>query len=151
LPGGEDLTLTYEAQHNLRPQMHPSSYKVVSLQIDIERWLAKMLPTALRRAAVQTPKLDAYVNPYRAKRLWPPDYSKLSPKKKFSLERRYRRRAKLKWARPGWTKAVKLTQLGTIVCEEAHNCVCKETTNLDTSCGHIWRTVFGLEPRKTAF
>ncbi|ELR07699.1 hypothetical protein VC83_03747 [Pseudogymnoascus destructans] len=54
-------------------------------------------------------------NVYRAKRLWPPDFEKLSTKHQFRLERRYRRRSKLKWARPKWTKAVKIAQLGSIV------------------------------------
>ncbi|KFY68278.1 hypothetical protein V496_01198 [Pseudogymnoascus sp. VKM F-4515 (FW-2607)] len=62
-------------------------------------------------------KGPAYIdtNLYTAKRLWPPDFSKLSPKHQFRLERRYRRRSKLKWARPKWTKAVKIAQLGSIV------------------------------------
>ena len=54
-------------------------------------------------------------NPYRCKRTWPPDFTQLSPKHQFRLERRYRRRSKLKWARPNWTKGVKLAQWGSIV------------------------------------
>lgn len=53
-------------------------------------------------------------NPYVCKRIWPPDFTKLSPKHKFRLERRYRRRAKLKWARPQWTKFVKLSTWASI-------------------------------------
>ncbi|RQM04975.1 hypothetical protein DH86_00003707, partial [Scytalidium sp. 3C] len=53
-------------------------------------------------------------NQYKAKRTWPPDFSKLSPRHQFRLERRYRRRTKLKWARPRWTKAVKITQLASV-------------------------------------
>ncbi|THC92483.1 hypothetical protein EYZ11_008047 [Aspergillus tanneri] len=48
------------------------------------------------------------------KRRWPPDMSKLSPKHQFRLERKYRRRAALKFARPKWTKATKLVQWGVI-------------------------------------
>ncbi|PGH08504.1 hypothetical protein AJ79_05994 [Helicocarpus griseus UAMH5409] len=55
-----------------------------------------------------------YTNPYRAKRTWPPDLSKLSPKQQFRLERKYRQRAKLKWARPTWTKWTKLVQWAII-------------------------------------
>ncbi|KAK2797123.1 hypothetical protein FQN50_009314 [Emmonsiellopsis sp. PD_5] len=51
---------------------------------------------------------NVYTNPYRAKRTWPPDMSKLSPKQQFRIERKYRRRAKLKWARPQWAKWTKL-------------------------------------------
>ncbi|CAK4032479.1 Hypothetical predicted protein [Lecanosticta acicola] len=57
----------------------------------------------------------AETNPYRCKRTWPPDFTHLSAKHQFRLERRYRRRSKLKWARPTWTKGVKLAQWGSIV------------------------------------
>lgn len=74
-----------------------------------------MLPTIIRRTAQQNVPY-VYTNPYKAKRLWPPDFSKLSPKHQFRLERRYKRRAKLKWERPRWTKAVKMVQMGSVVC-----------------------------------
>lgn len=82
-----------------------------------------MLPSAIRRAIPTKQAYDIYANPYKAKKLWPPDFSQLTQKHQFRLERRYRRRAKLKWARPGWTKATKLAQMGTIGCMfliEAH-------------------------------
>ncbi|KAH0283353.1 hypothetical protein M436DRAFT_51032 [Aureobasidium namibiae CBS 147.97] len=69
--------------------------------------------TLMRRAAA-LPKFDFARNPYKSKRTWPPDFTKLSQKHQFRLERRYRRRAKLKWARPTWTKFVKLATWGTI-------------------------------------
>ncbi|PYH45266.1 uncharacterized protein BP01DRAFT_340577 [Aspergillus saccharolyticus JOP 1030-1] len=53
---------------------------------------------------------NAYYSPYKPKRQWPPDLSKLSPKHQFRLERKYRRRAALKYARPKWTKFTKLAQ-----------------------------------------
>ncbi|KAF4239790.1 hypothetical protein CNMCM6805_005675 [Aspergillus fumigatiaffinis] len=40
--------------------------------------------------------------------------SKLSSKHQFRLERKYRRRAALKFARPKWVKATKLIQWGVI-------------------------------------
>lgn len=43
--------------------------------------------------------------------------SKLSPKHQFRLERKYRRRAALKYARPKFTKAVTLGQWVIIGCE----------------------------------
>lgn len=66
-----------------------------------------------RSAEAPKPLFDFDANPYKAKRIWPPDFSKLSPKHQFRLERRYKRRAKLKWARPRWTKGVKLAQWGS--------------------------------------
>ncbi|KAJ5783344.1 uncharacterized protein N7518_009021 [Penicillium psychrosexuale] len=53
---------------------------------------------------------DVYYSPYQPKRQWPPDMSKLSPKHQFRLERKYRRRAALKYARPKFMKAVLLGQ-----------------------------------------
>ncbi|OCK88704.1 uncharacterized protein K441DRAFT_307307 [Cenococcum geophilum 1.58] len=73
-----------------------------------------MFSTLIRRSAeAPKPLFDFDANPYKAKRVWPPDFSKLSPKHQFRLERRYKRRAKLKWARPRWTKGVKLAQWGS--------------------------------------
>ncbi|KAJ5972332.1 uncharacterized protein N7479_002250 [Penicillium vulpinum] len=53
---------------------------------------------------------DVYYSPYKPKRQWPPDMSKLSPKHQFRLERKYRRRAALKYARPTFMKAVTIGQ-----------------------------------------
>lgn len=58
-------------------------------------------------------------NPYKARKPWPPDFAKLDPKYQFRIERRYRRRAKLKWARPRWVKGVKLAQWGICLCESS--------------------------------
>ncbi|OMP84588.1 hypothetical protein BK809_0001691 [Diplodia seriata] len=74
-----------------------------------------MLRTLARRAAEPVrPAFDINSNPYKAKRLWPPDFSKLPPKHQFRLERKFRRRSQLKWARPRWNKFVKLSQWATI-------------------------------------
>jgi hypothetical protein len=75
-----------------------------------------MFSTLVRRAAQPKIPYDVYNLPYKAKRLWPPDFSKISPKHQFKLERKYKRRAKLKWARPRWTKAVKIAQLSSVLC-----------------------------------
>jgi hypothetical protein len=49
-------------------------------------------------------------NPYKAKKIWPPAFDQLSHKDQFRLERRYRRRSKLKWARPIWNRNLALVQ-----------------------------------------
>ena len=49
-------------------------------------------------------------NPYRARKSWPPNFDTLHPKQQFHFEKTYRRRAKLKWARPKWTRWTKLIQ-----------------------------------------
>ncbi|EON64720.1 hypothetical protein W97_03953 [Coniosporium apollinis CBS 100218] len=75
-----------------------------------------MLRTLARLAAeAPRPAFNIHANPYKAQKIWPPDFAKLSQKHQFRLERRYRRRAKLKWARPRWTKMVKLAQLGSVI------------------------------------
>ncbi|QKX55709.1 uncharacterized protein TRUGW13939_02806 [Talaromyces rugulosus] len=56
-----------------------------------------------------------YYSPHQPKREWPPVMSKLSPKHQLRLERKYRRRAALKYARPRWVKATKLAQWGIII------------------------------------
>ncbi|KAK5120215.1 hypothetical protein LTR85_006421 [Meristemomyces frigidus] len=84
--------------------------------------MASNIFTSLFRRAPQVPRPHAFrfpftaeTNPYRSKRAWPPDFTKLSQKHQFRLERRYRRRTKLKWARPTWKKVTKLGQWGSIL------------------------------------
>lgn len=57
-----------------------------------------------------------YTTPYRPKREWPPDMSQLSKEQRFRLERKYRRRAKLKYERPNWDKWTKIVQWSLIGC-----------------------------------
>jgi len=54
---------------------------------------------------------------YKAKRTWPPTFSDLSPKHQFQLEKRYRRRTVLKYARPTWMKWTKIAQWSAISCQ----------------------------------
>lgn len=114
IPGGESF---------YRPQARRLTYFLGGYQIlggfDCIDTQFKMFSSPILRALNKEP---AYIdtNPYRAKRLWPPDFEKLTPKDQFKLERRYRRRSKLAWARPKWTKAVKVAQLTTITCRDSH-------------------------------
>ena len=57
---------------------------------------------------------NAINNPYRARKTWPPDFGNLHPKHQFHYEKTYRRRMKLKYARPRWVKATKIVQWGSI-------------------------------------
>jgi hypothetical protein len=89
------------------------------------RWdnstMATQLFASIFRRAPQVPShaihfpYNIKTNPYVAKKPWPPDFTQLSPKHQFRLERRYRRRTKLKWARPNWHKGIKLAQWGSII------------------------------------
>jgi hypothetical protein len=51
---------------------------------------------------------------YRATKPWPPTFSTLPPTYQFHLERKYRRRTQLKYARPTWTKITKIVQWGGV-------------------------------------
>ena len=104
-----------------------------------------MLPTLARRiglnpfAAPKAPAINApyfpytwETNPYICKRTWPPEFSKLSQKHQFKLERRYRRRAKLAYARPNWHKMVKLEQWGSILFVSVYGILFMELTDGNT-------------------
>jgi hypothetical protein len=54
-------------------------------------------------------------NPFKAKKQWPPDFDMLTQKDKFKLERRFRRRAKLAYARPEWNRRLLLVQWGACI------------------------------------
>ncbi|KAI0376382.1 hypothetical protein F5Y04DRAFT_211034 [Hypomontagnella monticulosa] len=84
-----------------------------------------MIPTIIRRMAggpippklrnsTMTPLTGIYNSRYKPKKVWPPDFSKLSEKEQFRFERRYKRRVKLATARPRWDKLVRLTQLFSV-------------------------------------
>ena len=82
--------------------------------------MSTFLTTLFRRApqaSENTPRFPYNIqnNPYQCKRQWPPDFTELSQKHQFQLERRYRRRSKLKYARPNWNKGVQLAQWGAIL------------------------------------
>lgn len=105
-----------------------------------------MLPTLARRAGLNpfaaTPKTPAVnipffpytweTNPYHCKRTWPPEFTKLSQKHQFTLERRYRRRAKLAYARPNWNKMVSLAQWGSILFVITYGVLFLELTDGET-------------------
>jgi len=78
-----------------------------------------MFQATLSRAAQASSSAvrTAINNPYKAQKQWPPDFTKLSTKHQFRFERRYRRRAKLKWARPRWMKITKIAQWGLPSCK----------------------------------
>ncbi|KAI0846634.1 hypothetical protein F5Y00DRAFT_243641 [Daldinia vernicosa] len=79
----------------------------------VRRMAGGPIPPGLR-SATRTPLAEAYISPYKPKKIWPPDFSKLSQKEQFRFERRYKRRVKLATARPRWDKFVKLAQLFSV-------------------------------------
>ena len=63
---------------------------------------------------------------HKARHPWPPNFALMPPAAQFRLERRYRRRTKLAYTRPGWIKGVKLVQLVAVVGESGSFCFCAE-------------------------
>ena len=105
--------------------LHSSRHFLFDYSIHLKVYrLVEMFRTLIRRQeynAANAP-LRSYSNPYKAKKTWPPDFTKLSHKYQFRLERRYRRRTKLKWARPKWHKFVKTMTWGSILCMSRPPC-----------------------------
>ncbi|KAI4241784.1 MAG: hypothetical protein L6R40_004330 [Gallowayella cf. fulva] len=62
----------------------------------------------LRAAAAENAHSKVQVDRYKARKPWPPDFSKLDHKYQFRLERRFRRRTQLKWCPPQWVRRVNL-------------------------------------------
>lgn len=71
-----------------------------------------MIRAQVLRVQASPSVITSQMNPYKAQKTWPPDFSRLNSKHQFRLERKYRRRSKLKFARPHWVKGVKLAQWG---------------------------------------
>ncbi|KAI0877123.1 hypothetical protein GGS24DRAFT_169397 [Hypoxylon argillaceum] len=57
----------------------------------------------------------AAISRYKPKKVWPPDFSKLSQKEQFRFERRYKRRVRLAATSPRWDRGVRLARLGSVI------------------------------------
>lgn len=74
-----------------------------------------MLQTLVRRlASAGRPALTIQNNPYKAKKVWPPDFSKLSPQEQLRIEKRYKRRLILATRRPRWDRFLRMVQFFSI-------------------------------------
>lgn len=83
-----------------------------------------MLPTLIRRTAVtagavgsKTPQWKILAALHPPKKVWPPDFSKLTFQEQLRYEKKYKRRVLLATARPQFIKYTKLAQLFAITCE----------------------------------
>ncbi|KAF2460282.1 hypothetical protein BDY21DRAFT_160628 [Lineolata rhizophorae] len=72
------------------------------------------------QAREPTPVFDLENNPWKAKKKWPPDFSKLSHKQQFVLEKRFRRRAKIVYSCPRYQRFMTFFQWGTIISATAY-------------------------------
>ena len=79
-----------------------------------------MLPTLIRRTAAassKTPQWKILAALHPPKKVWPPDFSKLTHQEQLRYEKKYKRRVLLATARPRFIKYTKLAQLFAITCE----------------------------------
>ncbi|KOS22605.1 hypothetical protein ESCO_002237 [Escovopsis weberi] len=81
-----------------------------------------MFPTLIRRfaqaakepPAKQAQSLTVANNPYKARKVWPPDFRALNHQQQLRFEKKYKRRITLASRSPRWDKGVKYAQLATI-------------------------------------
>lgn len=63
--------------------------------------------------------LTIHNNPYRARKVWPPDFSQLSPQQQLRLEKKHKRRVALAGYSPKWDKGVRLVRALSIIGTDA--------------------------------
>ncbi|KAK0634362.1 hypothetical protein B0T17DRAFT_513117 [Bombardia bombarda] len=81
-----------------------------------------MFGTLVRRMAqASKPQFTATPSPYKLKKVWPPDFSKMSKHEELRFEKRYKRRLQHIATRPRWNKFIKLAQLFTITFVVAYS------------------------------
>lgn len=78
-----------------------------------------MFATLIRRAAQEArPSNPAFIRRIRElhppKKVWPPDFKKLSLQEQLKFEKKFKRRLALATTRPKWNKSVRLVQLFAI-------------------------------------
>jgi hypothetical protein len=81
-----------------------------------------MFPTLIRRMAssskdslLKKAPLTVATNPYKARKVWPPNFKQLTVQQQLRFEKKYKRRIILASRAPRWVKFVKTAQLLTIV------------------------------------
>ncbi|KAI2466124.1 hypothetical protein F4781DRAFT_368408 [Annulohypoxylon bovei var. microspora] len=79
----------------------------------VRRTAEKVVPPMLRNTT-RASAASLYDGPYKLKKMWPPDFSRLSPKDQFRFERRYKRRLRLAAVRPRWDKFIRLAQFFSV-------------------------------------
>ncbi|KAG6354708.1 hypothetical protein INS49_004726 [Diaporthe citri] len=73
-----------------------------------------MFSTLVRRAAqgTKSPSSAEYIRKirelYPPKKVWPPDFKRLSPQEQLKFEKKFKRRLAIRAERPRWAKFIKL-------------------------------------------
>lgn len=83
-----------------------------------------MFATLLRRAREPLSKVTSHgagssisstaSNPFKARKMWPPNLEDLTPQQQLRFEKKYKRRVVLAQRAPRWQKGVKYAQFATL-------------------------------------
>jgi hypothetical protein len=95
-----------------RPQARPTPIPPpVASRTSFGNYLRRQLGLPIPSSAeIPVDPFTVHSNPYRAHKRWPPDLSSLSSAQQLHFEKTYRRRTKLKWARPVFKRWLTLVQ-----------------------------------------
>lgn len=77
------------------------------------RITARRLAQRVASSASENPYLAN--NPHRARKVWPPDFSQLTPQQQLRLEKKHKRRVALAHHNPRWDRGVRLVRFLSIV------------------------------------
>jgi hypothetical protein len=91
-----------------------------------------------------------YSNPYKARKAWPPNFDHLHPKHQFHYEKTYRRRMKLKYARPRFTMWTKLIQWTLIWGITIYWVFIMQMEQNGQKVGTMWENVSGSDAQSPA-
>ncbi|KAK1834521.1 hypothetical protein QBC39DRAFT_343302 [Podospora conica] len=80
----------------------------------LARRMAQAAEKAATKSKATTSSASSLSSPSRLKKVWPPDFSKLSQQEQLHFEKRYKRRVAHIAQRPRWNKMIQLAQLTTI-------------------------------------
>jgi len=84
-----------------------------SLVAAMFRFTVRRLAQRVASSASENPYLAN--NPHRARKVWPPDFSQLTPQQQLRLEKKHKRRVALAHRNPRWDRGVRLVRFLSIV------------------------------------
>lgn len=79
------------------------------------RATSRRLVQQAHSASSKAAPLTVHNNPYRAHKVWPPDFSQLTPQQQLRLEKKHKRRVALAGYSPKWDKGVRLVRALSII------------------------------------
>lgn len=75
----------------------------------------RRMASAPKQSLLKRAPLTVVNNPYKARKVWPPNFKELTYQQQLRFEKKYKRRVILASRSPLWVKSVKFAQLLTII------------------------------------